>query len=155
MPRRKQEPLPRTVPTTIERSRIMSAIKGKGNQSTEERLRKILKDYGLSGWRRHLPLPGRPDFAFPRHKLAIFVDGCFWHGCPRCFKMPKKNTEFWAEKLRRNRARDRRNARLLRSKGWSVMRVWEHDLKASPDRVSRRINLLLRKGEQKNIPHSF
>ncbi len=74
-------------------------------------------------------MPGKPDFVFPKYRLAIFVDGCFWHGCPRCYKEPKVNTEFWREKIRRNILRDRRTLLLLRKKGWHVMRFWEHSLK--------------------------
>jgi DNA mismatch endonuclease, patch repair protein len=145
MPTYKLTPLPRNVPTTPERSRIMSAIRGKGNKSTEERLRKLLKEQGIKGWRCHLPFPGRPDFCFPKFHLAIFVDGCYWHGCPACFKLPKQNTTFWAEKIARNRTRDRRNTRKLRSEGWSVMRIWEHSLSLAPSGVTKRLHLMLRR----------
>ena len=81
-----------------------------------------------TGWRRQLPLPGRPDFAFPKAKVAVFTDGCFWHGCPRCYTRPKSNRKFWDTKVIRNRERDREVSRGLRRKGWRVVRIWEHAL---------------------------
>ncbi len=70
----------------------------------------------------------RPDFVFPRLKLAVFVDGCFWHACPRHYRMPAGNRAFWRAKLARNQARDRLVTRTLRKAGWRVLRIWEHDL---------------------------
>jgi DNA mismatch endonuclease (patch repair protein) len=117
--------------TKAQRSALMSRIKGRGNSSTEVVFARLLRQNSITGWRRHMSLPGSPDFAFPAHKVAIFLDGCFWHGCPRHFKAPSSNRRFWSEKIRRNRARDRRDSRRLRSAGWRVVRFWEHDLKAS------------------------
>jgi DNA mismatch endonuclease (patch repair protein) len=68
---------------------------------------------------------GAPDFVFPRERVALFVDGCFWHGCPRHTRIPKSRSEFWVPKLRRNRVRDRKVTRYLRARGWRVIRVWE------------------------------
>ncbi len=65
------------------RSKVMAAIRSKGNKDTELRLAFILRAYGIKGWRRHYPLPGKPDFVFPKQRLAVFVDGCFWHSCPK------------------------------------------------------------------------
>ena len=131
--------------TTATRSRIMSAIRGQGNASTEKRMATILRRHGLSGWRRHQKLSGSPDFAFLAERLALFVDGCFWHGCPRCYREPKQNTEFWREKIARNVTRDKRVARQLRRQGWGVLRFWEHALK-NEDRVASRVGrALLRK----------
>ena len=107
----------------------MQSIKGKGNKSTELRLAKIFRGHGITGWRRHLPLPGKPDFAFPKAKVAIFVDGCFWHGCPKCYREPATNTAFWKNKVLTNKRRDRRVSRELRKKGWKVLRLWECKLK--------------------------
>lgn len=73
-------------------------------------------------------MPGRPDFLFRAEKVAVFVHGCFWHGCQRCYRPPKSNRSFWRRKLAENRSRDRRAARLLRDAGYSVLVVWEHDL---------------------------
>jgi DNA mismatch endonuclease (patch repair protein) len=112
-----------------ERSRNMSLIRKFGNRSTELQLVSLLRLYGLKGWRRHVGLPGRPDFAFFSRRVAVFVDGCFWHNCPRCRWIPASNVEYWKRKFARNRARDRKADRELREAGWRVIRVWEHSLK--------------------------
>ena len=70
----------------------------------------------------------RPDFVFPKRKVAVFVDGCFWHGCPKCYVRPKQNRKFWDAKREGNMARDRRQSRALRAAGWTVLRLWEHEL---------------------------
>ena len=106
----------------------MSRIRGKGNKATEVALAKRFRANGITGWRRHFDIVGKPDFAFPKHKLAVFVDGCFWHGCPKHGVQPKGNRQFWLTKLEANKARDRKVNRLLRSNGWHVLRIWEHDL---------------------------
>lgn len=117
--------------TKEKRSEVMSRIRGKGNKDTEVALAKLFRANGISGWRRHYPITGRPDFAFPKLKLAVFVDGCFWHGCPKHGVQPKGNKEFWTTKLEANKARDRKVTRLLRANGWSVLRIWEHHLTKS------------------------
>ena len=89
----------------------------------------LFRAHGITGWRRHLPLPGRPDFAFPKLRVVIFVDGCFWHGCPRHGTQPRTNARFWREKIARNRQRDREVTRELRRRGWRVVRIWEHELR--------------------------
>lgn len=115
--------------TTPERSRIMRAIRSRGNRSTELAFLCVIKAAGATGWRRHTKLPGTPDFAFRLQRLAIFIDGCWWHGCPRCYRAPKTNRKFWKAKVAGNRARDIRVARELLGRGWKVWRVWEHELK--------------------------
>jgi len=91
--------------TTEKRSRVMASIRGRGNASTEQRLANLLRAKGITGWRRHYPVFGRPDFVFLKLRVAIFVDGCFWHSCPTHGVKPKGNSEFWAEKLSRNKTR--------------------------------------------------
>jgi DNA mismatch endonuclease (patch repair protein) len=121
------------------RSEVMSRIRGRGNRATELAFAKLLRAEKITGWRRHLPLPGRPDFAFRRFKVAVFVDGCFWHCCPRCSNRPANNREFWAKKLDLNVERDRRVNEALANLGWNVVRIWEHELKhpaAVVDRVA-------------------
>ena len=81
---------------------------------------------------------GKPDFVFPKARVAVFVDGCFWHGCPQHATWPKQNAAFWAEKIGRNQARDRKVTRTLRATGWTVLRIWEHALK-KPERVLARV----------------
>ena len=109
----------------------MSLIRSRGNKATELRLIEIFREYGITGWRRNQPLFGKPDFTFRRERVAVFVDGCFWHGCPKCYKRPGSNREFWDAKVASNRKRDRRVGRELRAAGWCVVRVWQHQLKKS------------------------
>lgn len=108
---------------------MMAAIRSKGNKSTEIALIILMRSSGLSGWRRNSMLPGKPDFIFPRPRVAIFVDGCFWHGCPKCFVPPKSRQEYWEPKIARNKKRDRRVKQDLELSGWKVVRVWEHEFK--------------------------
>lgn len=128
--------------TKSKRSEVMSRIRGKGNKSTELKLLKLFKEHHINGWRRHQSLAGKPDFVFPNEQLAVFVDGCFWHGCPRCYIKPKQNAKFWREKIGGNVKRDRKVSQLLRAEGWSVCRIWECRLK-KPDSVIRRIRRML------------
>jgi DNA mismatch endonuclease, patch repair protein len=110
------------------RSRVMASIKSKGNSRTELRLANIFRRNRFSGWRRHPAIPGNPDFVISSARLAIFVDGCFWHGCPKHGRHPTSNTHYWLPKLERTLKRDRLNAVRLRSMGWAVLRLWEHEL---------------------------
>ena len=107
------------------RSKIMAAVRSKGNTTTELPLGKLLWAAGLRGYRKHWPVAGRPDFAWPGRRIAVFVDGCFWHGCTRCKYLPKSNVAFWKNKIETNRLRDRRVSRTLRAQGWKVVRIWE------------------------------
>jgi len=132
------------------RSQIMAAVRSKGNKETEGRLVTILRIYGITGWRRHQPLPGNPDFIFRRERLAVFVDGCFWHGCKTHLRMPQSNREYWTRKIALNSARDRLTNRLLKKAGWRVLRVWAHSLKA-PDLVAQRISSELRIAQAQRI----
>ena len=126
----------------IPRSRLMGLIKAKGNKKTEVRLAELLRGAGINGWRRHLPIPGRPDFSFRKQKVAVFVDGCFWHGCPRCFRLPNQNRAFWKAKIEGNRRRDRSVNGRLRRLGWKVIRIRECRLKHSDQVVVRIKNAL-------------
>lgn len=128
--------------TKAKRSEVMSNIRGKGNKSTEIKLLKLFRENGIKGWRRHQPLPGKPDFIFRKERLAVFVDGCFWHGCPRCYIKPKQNAEFWDKKIGSNIKRDKKVSRKLRTEGWQVCRIWECKLK-KPDAVLRKISNIL------------
>src|SRR5260370_409860 len=106
------------------RSANMAAVRSKGNLSTEIAMGKLLWAAGLRGYRKHWPVAGKPDFAWPRRKVALFVDGCFWHGC-RCKTVPTTNSKFWRMKIGKNQERDRRVDQQLRRLGWRVIRVWE------------------------------
>jgi len=113
--------------TKAKRSEVMSLIRSRGNRDTELRLIALMREHGITGWRRNAALFGKPDFVFRAAKLAVFVDGCFWHGCPKPkhAPLPKNRAEWWAAKLSRNKARDRSVTRALRKEGWRVLRVWE------------------------------
>jgi DNA mismatch endonuclease (patch repair protein) len=118
------------------RSAIMARVRSSGNRSTEMRFAKMLRVGRISGWRRGRRLPGKPDFVFAAERIAVFIDGCFWHQCPLKghSTLPVSNAEFWRIKLQRNVQRDREVTRILESAGWRVFRVWEHSLEsASPD----------------------
>lgn len=119
------------------RSQVMAAIRSRGNKGTEMRLASIFRAHGIRGWRRHQPLPGKPDFIFPKQRLAVFVDGCFWHGCPKHGRKPDSNRNYWLPKLRRNRKRSAEVGRALRKAGWRVLRVWEHELRSDRKVVAR------------------
>jgi len=125
------------------RSKVMASIKGKGNKSTEIKLLAILKTNRFTGWRRHYNIDGTPDFAWPILKIALFVDGCFWHGCPYCRRPPKSNVEFWEGKVRYNLVRDRKVSKILRNKGWKVIRIRECKID-TPGTLSRIKQLLLK-----------
>lgn len=118
------------VMTTVQRSALMSRIRGRGNQSTEILLMGLFRAGKLTGWRRHVKIKGRPDFVFFREKVAVFVDGCFWHGCPQHFQSPQSRADFWREKIGGNMRRDRLVRAALRRDGWLVIRVWEHSLRS-------------------------
>lgn len=121
----------------------MSRIRGRGNVATELVMSRLLRDEGITGWRRHYEVVGTPDFAFPKQKLALMVDGCFWHGCPRCKRLSKSNRAYWLNKVADNRRRDLKVNRELRAKRWRVLRVWQCQLK-TPEKVLRRLRLALR-----------
>jgi DNA mismatch endonuclease, patch repair protein len=126
-----------------ERSRIMAAVRSRGNKATELLLVELFRAAGLKGWRRHAAILGRPDFVFAKERVAVFVDGCFWHGCAKHCRMPASNRKYWLAKIERNMLRDRATRKVLREKGWKVMRVWEHELKRGPDNTVRRISRAL------------
>jgi len=165
--------------TKSKRSEVMSRIRSRGNKDTELALARLLRAHKITGWRRHAliavegrkskvegkthsgarpsslgsRLTVRPDFVFLKPKLAIFVDGCFWHGCPNHATKPKNNRAFWRRKLASNKKRDQVVNRTLRGAGWRVIRIWEHELprlkakgqtlKGKQSRVVRRIQRAL------------
>lgn len=137
-------------------ARIMKGVRGKGNRTTEARFRAALSAAGIAGWHLNVrQMTGTPDFFFLEERLAVFVDGCFWHGCETCGHIPSKNRTFWQFKINRTRERDRRNTMLLRNQGVSVLRFWEHQVSDSlslcVDKTLKRLSLrrrqLLRKRE--------
>ena len=125
--------------TKKKRSEVMSRIRGSGNKDTELALIKLLRIHNIRGWRRNQRLFGKPDFVFYKAKVAIFVDGCFWHGCPKHSTQPKTNREFWMRKLTNNKRRDKLVNGELRKLGWRVVRIWEHSLKTRDKFCMQRI----------------
>jgi DNA mismatch endonuclease, patch repair protein len=123
----------------------MSAIRSSGNKDTELRLVSLLRLHGIRGWRRGQKVPGKPDFVFRRERVAVFVDGCFWHGCRWHCRLPKSRQSFWIPKIVRNKSRDREVARLLRKGHWRMLRIWEHELRA-PSRVAAKVKAMLASG---------
>jgi DNA mismatch endonuclease (patch repair protein) len=108
------------------RSSIMRAVKSRGNKSTELKFKKALREAGIKGWRSHPKVVCAPDFAFQNEKIAIFIDGCFWHGCKSHLRLPKSNISYWEGKINRNIHRDIIATKTLRGRGWKVFRIWEH-----------------------------
>jgi DNA mismatch endonuclease (patch repair protein) len=149
----------------VRRSAIMSRIRGRGNKQTELNIISLFRKSGIKGWRRHKTIhfvfgklregkasdgtkfkpQVRPDVLFPKLKVALFIDGCFWHGCPDCYRRPKSRIGFWRRKVTRNRERDRFQRLELKREGWRVMQIWEHEVAASPERCVRRIQKALQK----------
>ncbi len=128
--------------TPEQRSKCMSSVRGK-NTKPEQLLRKALWQLGYR-YRLHYNLPGRPDIAFPGKKLVIFVDGCFWHGCPFHGSLPKTNTDFWESKIHRNIERDVENTQSIQRQGWTVLRFWEHEIEENLDQVMSNVLAILR-----------
>ncbi|PJA29542.1 MAG: very short patch repair endonuclease [candidate division Zixibacteria bacterium CG_4_9_14_3_um_filter_46_8] len=132
-----------------DRSRIMARVKSRNSKSTELRFISILKDKGITGWVRNYKLTGKPDFAFSRLKIAIFIDGCFWHGCPNHCRMPSSNMDYWNNKIEKNKIRDKKIKKALRMKGWQVIRIWEHEIKSG--KLGRKLDLI-KTGAQQIAP---
>ena len=126
---------------TVTRSRIMSRNRSRGSKSTEWKFRSLLMRSGIRGWRlgHGSGLTGSPDIVFTRRRLAVFLDGCFWHGCRRCRSIPTTNRAFWMNKIGKNRKRDKKVQRALHEKGWNVVRIWEHELRADSAGVLRKV----------------
>ena len=123
--------------TSAQRSRCMSRIRSTDTKP-ELALRKRLFAKGMR-FRTRLKLAGKPDIAFTRARLAVFIDGCFWHGCPLHGTSPKSNSVYWNAKLQRNRERDREIDAALAADGWEVIRYWEHEIKEDIGRVANEI----------------
>ena len=118
----------------------MSAIRSKGNETTELAIIQLFRKSKISGWRRNCKLQGKPDFVFPKNGLIVFVDGCFWHG-HTCLK-PRDSLKkgFWKDKIERNKERDKLVSKVLRKAGWKVVRVWECEIENK--KHARKINFI-------------
>lgn len=124
--------------TPAQRKFNMSRIRGR-DTGPEMKIRKMLFARGIRGYRIHYNLPGKPDIVFIKKKVAVFIDGCYWHKCPSCFQEPETRKEFWMKKIGSNVARDEKNTRQLTEDGWIVLRFWEHEVRKEPENVVRRI----------------
>ncbi|PKM92505.1 MAG: very short patch repair endonuclease [Euryarchaeota archaeon HGW-Euryarchaeota-1] len=124
--------------TKKQRSFNMSQIRSKDTKP-EIKIRKQLYKKGIGGYRVHYKLFGKPDIVFPAKKIVVFIDGCFWHKCPKCFIEPETRKEFWMKKIKGNVDRDHKVNIKLKKEGWKVLRYWEHEIKKSPERVVLKI----------------
>jgi DNA mismatch endonuclease (patch repair protein) len=145
--------------TSDSRRDNMRAIRSRGNRTTEARLRGGMVRSGIRGWTLHSKqIFGVPDFFFRDCKMAVFVDGCFWHGCPRCGHIPKTNAAYWVNKIERNKARDVAVNRVLVSSDFTVVRFWECEIRKSLpaciDRLAAKVESKLRRRKNRPIKQS-
>lgn len=132
------------IPKSAVTSRVMSANKAK-NTRPEVMFRKALWAANIKGYRLHWKkVPGRPDIAFPSQKVAIFINGCFWHRCPNCkLPMPRSNSSFWQEKFNKNIERDKKKIKLLNEANWKTLVIWECELKTELEKNVEKVKDLL------------
>ena len=128
--------------TPDQRKLNMSRVRGK-NTGPEIKLRKLLWSRGIRGYRIHHNLLGKPDIVFTKKRVAIFIDGCFWHKCPVCFQEPETRKEFWMKKIQSNIDRDAKVDEQLKNNGWTVIRIWEHEIRKEPEKAIKKIIALL------------
>lgn len=126
----------------------MASVKSRDTKSTELKFISLLKEKGITGWRRNYPLTGKPDIVFSRFKIAVFIDGCFWHGCPHHCRMPSSNVNYWNNKIEKNKIRDKKITKALKMRGRQVIRIWEHEIKTG--KLNRKLRQI--KIAQQNIP---
>jgi len=132
--------------TKGERSQIMRKVKSKRNKSTELKLIKYFRENRITGWRRNYNIFGKPDFVFPRQRVVIFTDGCFWHGHICRNLKPQDNKNYWTKKIRGNKNRDREVTAQLTDNNWAVIRLWECELKNNKKikkKVAPKLNITL------------
>jgi len=136
------------------RKKTMRAVKGKDTR-LERRLFSMLARMGFRGWKRNsAQVFGKPDVIFPDERVAIFVDGCFWHGCPHCKrKLPRTNRTYWERKIERNVKLARAHNRRLRKADWTVIRIWEHEMssKAAMGKIGEKISNAVSSAAQMDV----
>ena len=131
--------------TSEKRSAVMKAVKSRNTKTTELKMIEIFKELHIIGWRRTYPLIGKPDFVFPKKRIVIFVDGCFWHGHDCRNVTPSDNAEFWEAKRLYNKKHDEEVTQTLVQKNWTVIRIWECELKKkNRELLLEKISMLLR-----------
>ena len=111
------------------RSQIMQAVKSKNTKTTELAMINLFREHHITGWRRTYPVKGHPDFVFLEKKVAVFVDGCFWHGHDCRNTRPADNADFWRKKREHNIQHDMEITSAFEKRGWTVLRIWECELK--------------------------
>jgi len=134
--------------TPAQRKLNMSRVRAK-NTGPEAKIRKMLIANGIRGYRLHYNLPGKPDIVFTKKKIAIFIDGCFWHKCPVCFQEPETRKDFWMNKIQSNVDRDKKVDKQLKDEGWTVLRFWEHDVRKKPDAIIKKISKIIEKSRER------
>jgi DNA mismatch endonuclease (patch repair protein) len=142
--------------TKQQRSTVMRSIKGKNTWMEKMVSLALRKGKGMTSFKMNDgSLPGSPDIVFHSEKVAVFLDGCFWHGCPKCYKRPQSNQEFWDQKLENTKKRDVRNEENLKAEGWSVIRLWEHEIKADcAKHVDVIVDAIRKRGAADEIPET-
>ena len=131
--------------TLEKRSAVMKAVKSRNTKTTELKMIEIFKELHIIGWRRTYPLIGKPDFVFPKKRIVIFVDGCFWHGHDCRNVTPSDNAEFWEAKRLYNKKHDEEVTQTLVEKNWTIIRIWECELKKkNRELLLEKISMLLR-----------
>ena len=115
--------------TVDKRSEIMKHVKPSGNKTTELQMIKVFAELGIKGWRRNYKVKGHPDFVFLDRRVAVFVDGCFWHGHDCRNTRPEEHKEYWQKKREKNKLHDQKVTNLFQARGWTVIRIWECELK--------------------------
>lgn len=124
------------------RSEIMKKVRSKKNKSTELKLIELFKENNIHGWRRNYNVKGHPDFVFLDKRIAIFVDGCFWHGHDCRNTHPKDNEDYWTKKRERNMKHDKEVTEYFEARGWTVVRIWECEL--SRKNTSAKVDILIK-----------
>ena len=131
--------------TSEKRSAVMKAVKSRNTKTTEIKMMEIFKELHIIGWRRTYPLIGKPDFVFPKKRVVVFVDGCFWHGHDCRNVTPSDNAEFWEAKRLYNKKHDEEVTQTLVEKNWTIIRIWECELKKkNRELLLEKISILLR-----------
>lgn len=129
--------------TAQQRSYNMSRITSENTQP-EILFRRYIWNKGVKGYRLHVKLQGKPDLYFPKKKVAVFIDGCFWHRCPECFIKPKSNNDYWDAKIKMNVLRDKTVNKSLETDNIKVVRIWEHEIKNNLQECLSRLSTALR-----------